>query len=157
MREFKIRIEKLPSMRVAYYTGFAKHPEMEAWGTLLTWAQGKGLVSQPLSFRRFGFNNPPPWGTEGEEYGYECWITVDEQVEASGEVGIKAFPGSLCAATSIERLADIGNAWETLYQWVEDSGQYDHAHMDGLEEVISPLDTPEEELAFHLYLPIVEV
>jgi predicted transcriptional regulator YdeE len=67
----------------------------------------------------------------------------------------KKFPGAKCAVTSIEKLADIGDAWEYLYEWVNQNDEYEHAHLDGLEEVISTLDTSEEELAFNLYLPVI--
>lgn len=58
-----------------------------------------------------------------------------------------------CAVTSIDKLDNIGTAWEYLYEWVKDSPDYEHTQLDGLEEVLSPVGTPEEELAFNLYLP----
>lgn len=72
----------------------------------------------------------------------------------TGEIRVKQFPGSLCAVTSIEKLADIGAAWEYLYQWIQQSERYEHAHMDGLEQVLSSVGTPEEQLSFNLWLPI---
>jgi DNA gyrase inhibitor GyrI len=155
MNQFKIRVEELPPMRVAYYRAYSTSPELEAVGTLWAWAESKGLTTDPESVRRFGFNNPPPWGTEGPEYGYESWIKVGPAVEPEGEIRIKEFPGSLCAVTSIERLAQIGAAWEYLYQWCQNSQEYQHADMDGLEECLSPIDTPEADLAFNLWLPII--
>jgi DNA gyrase inhibitor GyrI len=155
MSEFKVRIEQLPPMRVAYYRAFSETPEMEASGTLLAWADQRGLLKGAEVLRRFGFNNPPPWDTAGPEYGYESWIVVGLDVEPEGDVQIKEHPGALCAVTSIERLAQIGDAWMFLYRWVESSETYVHAHMDGLEEVLSPIGTPEEELAFNLWLPVL--
>ena len=67
---------------------------------------------------------------------------------------VKEFPGARCAVTSIEKLSDIGAAWDYLYKWVGENPEYEHAPMDGLEEVTSPLGTPEEEFAFNLYLPV---
>ena len=155
MKEFKIRVETLPPLRVAFFRAFSETPEREASETLLAWADRKGLLVDPTSFRCFGFNNPPPWATEGPAYGYESWITVGPDAEPDGVVQIKEFSGSLCAVTSIDRLAEIGAAWEFLYRWVEGNETYQHAHLDGLEEVLSPIGTPEAELAFNLWLPIL--
>ncbi|MCJ7661157.1 MAG: GyrI-like domain-containing protein [Anaerolineales bacterium] len=105
------------------------------------------------SVRRFGFNNPPPWDTPGPAYGYESWITIPAGINPIGEIHVKRFPGSLYAVTSNEKLTDIGTAWEYLYQWCQGSDEYEHAHMDGLEKVLSPAGTLEEQLSFNLWLP----
>lgn len=72
----------------------------------------------------------------------------------TGEIRVKQFPGILCAVTSIVKLADIGAAWEYLYQWIQQSERHGHTHMDGLEKVLSSVGTPEEQLRFNLWLPI---
>jgi DNA gyrase inhibitor GyrI len=154
MEKFHVRVATLPPMQVAYFKAFSLHPEMEASGTLWEWAEQIGLVADTGAVKRFGFNNPPPWDTSGPDYGYESWITMPEDTQPTGEIQVKQFPGSLCAVTTIARLADIGTAWEYLYQWVQRSQDYEHAHIDGLEEVLSPVGTPEEQLSFNLWLPI---
>jgi len=155
METFNVRVVTLPPMRVAYFKAFSLHPEMEASSTLLEWAERVGFLSDPEAVRRFGFNNPPPWNNPGPDYGYESWITIPADIHPTGEIRVKQFPGSLCAVTTIARLADIGDAWEYLYRWVQRSQDYEHAHMDGLEEVLSPVGTPEEQLSFNLWLPIL--
>ena len=154
MNEFDIHIETLPPMRVTYFKAFSQHPEVEASWTLWAWAELVGIIIELHSVRRSGFNNPPPWDTPGPAYGYESWITVDPDVNPIGEIRVKRFPGSLCALTSIEKLSDIGTAWKYLYQWCQGSDEYEHAHLDGLEEVLRPVGTPEEHLRFNLWLPI---
>lgn len=154
MSEFEVRIEELPPMRVASFKGFSETPETEAHEATVAWAKKKGLLED---FRTFGFNNPPPWETEGSEYGYEIWLVIGPEVEVEDGVEVKDFPGYLCAVTSIEKLADIGDAWKYLYNWVKDSKEYEHADTDGLEEVLSPIGTPEEELSFNLYLPVTKL
>ena len=156
MNEFDIRIETLPPMRVAYYKTFSQHPEAEASGTLWAWAEQVGICMHPVSERRFGFNNPPSCDTPSLVYGYESWITIPADINPTGEIRVKQFPGSLCAVTSIEKLANIGSAWKHLYNWCQDTDEYEHAHIDGLEEVLSPVGTPEEQLRFILWLPITK-
>jgi len=92
--------------------------------------------------------------TTEEEYGYELWVVVESDLEVPPYLMVKEFPGAKYAVTSIDKLADIGAAWEFLYKWVENSKDYEHAHMDGLEEVLSPLGTPDKEFSFNLYLPV---
>ena len=79
---------------------------------------------------------------------------VGDEVDVPPYLPVKNYPGAKCAVTQIEKLADIGAAWEHLYQWVEEHKDYEHAHMDGLEQVLSPLGTPEEQYSFKLYLPV---
>ncbi|MGD8752934.1 MAG: GyrI-like domain-containing protein [Anaerolineales bacterium] len=154
MSKFKVHIEQLDPMRVVVFRGYSKTPEMEAHEHAVAFAKEKGLIDEHNRLKTFGFNKPAPWATKGEQYGYELWVVVDSDVDVPPYLMVKEFPGVKCAVTSIEKLADIGAAWEYLYEWVENSEDYEHAHMDGLEEVLSPLGTPEEELAFNLYLPV---
>jgi predicted transcriptional regulator YdeE len=127
---------------------------MEAHKQVWAFAREKGLIDKENRIKTFGFNHPAPWVTSNDEYGYEIWLVVGPEVGVPPYVLTKEFPGAKCAVTSIERLAQIGEAWEYLYRWVQDSEDYKHAHLDGLEEVVSPLGTPEEEFAFNLYLPV---
>jgi DNA gyrase inhibitor GyrI len=155
MSKFEIRIEELDPMRVAVFRGYSKTPEMEAHNLAVAFAKEKGLIKDN-HLKTFGFNKPCPWETKGDEYGYEVWVVADAGVNIPGFVMSKEFTGAKCAVTSIEKLADIGDAWEYLYDWVKGSKEYKHAHKDGLEEVLSPLSTPEDEFSFNLYLPVME-
>jgi DNA gyrase inhibitor GyrI len=153
MSEFIIRIQELKPMRVAIFRGYSKTPEMEAHQQAEVFAREKGLIKNNR-YQTFGFNKPAPWITKEEEYGYEIWVVVSPEVEIPPYIMEREIPGTKCAVTSIEKLAEIGPAWEYLYKWMEESKEYQHAHLSGLEEVTSPLDTPEEELSFNLYLPV---
>jgi len=151
MSEFEIRIEELPAMRVASFTGFSETPEMDAHTAAVKWAEKKGLIKD---YHSFGFNNPPPWDTEGPEYGYEIWVLIGKDTKVEEGIEVKEYPTTLCAVTSIDRLEQIGDAWEYLYKWVKTNDEYQHSDSNGLEEVTSPLGTLEEEYSFNLYLPV---
>lgn len=154
MKKFEIHVEKLDAMRVVVFRGYSTKPEMEAHRLAMAFAKEKELVDNDNCVKTFGFNKPAPWVTKEDEYGYELWVVVDDELDVPPYLPVKDFPGAKCAVTQIERLADIGAAWEYLYQWVGDNKDYEHAHLDGLEEVLSPLGTPEEQYAFKLYLPV---
>lgn len=154
MKKFKIQIEKLDAMRVVVFRGYSTKPEMEANQLAMAFAKVKGLVDHENRVKTFGFNKPAPWVTSDDEYGYELWVVVGVETDVPPFLPFKHYPGATCAVTRIEKLADIGAAWEYLYQWVGDQPELEHAHMDGLEQVLSPLGTPEEQYAFKLYLPV---
>jgi len=92
MSELEIRIVDLAPMRVAYASGFGAEPEVAAWGTLLHWAEGKGLLADLTAVRFFGHNNPDP-SIGSPNYGYDQWMTVGPEVVAEGGVKIKTFAG----------------------------------------------------------------
>lgn len=154
MKQFEVHIEKLDPMRVVVFRGYSTQPEMEAHHLAVAYAKANGLVDEDNCVKTFGFNKPAPWVTKDDEYGYELWVVVGAELEVPPYLRVKEFPGATCAVTQIERLADIGAAWEYLYQWVGDNQDYEHAHLDGLEQVLSPLGTPEEDYVFKLYLPV---
>ena len=157
MSNFKVRIETLPAMRTAVFRGYGTAPEMEAYTLAAAFAEEKKLVNEEKRMRTFGFNKPSPWVTSDDEYGYEIWVVIGDDLDIPKYIMTKRFPGTECAVTSIDKLADIGEAWHYLYRWVGENQDFEHAQMDGLEEVVSPLGTAEEEFAFNLYLPVIEM
>jgi DNA gyrase inhibitor GyrI len=154
MSEVEVRIVRLEPMRVACVSGFGTSPEEEAWGKLLAWAKPRGLLDDRKAHRIFGFDNPSP-SPGSPNYGYDFWIVVGPDVEAEGEATIVEFSGGLYAVTRCKGIGNIGQVWKQLVTWCEDS-QYKRAHHQWLEEPLSGLDTPPDELLLDLYLPIAE-
>jgi AraC family transcriptional regulator len=134
--------------RVAYYRAVSKNPETDAWRVLNSWAEGNSV---PGTHRRFGFDNPGP-SSGKPDYGYEVWIVVGDEVKESEEIRIKDFEGGQYAVLRTN-LADIGQNWQRLVQWVR-SSRFNAAPGQCLEESLSPPGTPEDSLILNLYLPI---
>jgi DNA gyrase inhibitor GyrI len=153
MTDLEVRIVTLEPMRVASAHGFGPSPEEIAWDKILTFARSKGLLDDLKAHRFFGFNNPSP-SPGSPNYGYEQWITVGPEVEPEGDVTVKAFLGGLYAVARCEGLSHIGEVWDELCCWREDS-QYRAAHHHWLEECLTSPGTPLEEMILDLYLPIV--
>ena len=151
MSELDVRVVKLEPMRVASAYGFGTSPEEEAWRKLLAWAQAKGVLTDDVRF--FGFNNPNP-SPGSPNYGYEQWMTVGPDVTPEGDIRIQDFAGGLYVVTRC-KLTNIGAAWRQLVEWCEDSEHTWIMTIQCLEESITPLDTPFEEVVMDLYLPIV--
>jgi DNA gyrase inhibitor GyrI len=166
MSEFKVRIVKLDPMRVASALGFSASPEIDAWNTLLDFARTKKLIDSPQDVRFFGFNNPNP-SPGSPNYGYEQWMTVGSEIEASGPVKIVDFPGGLFAVARCHGLDTIGQTWQQLVEWWQDC-PYQQADNYCLEELLSPelfinedgtlanLEEKMHEIIFDLYIPIEE-
>jgi len=157
MSDLSVRIVTLEPMRVASAHAYSASPEGEAWDALIAWAQSKGLLEDPAAHRIFGFNNPNPSpGTPN--YGYEFWIEVGPEVEGEGEIAIKEFAGGRYAVTRCDNLSQIGQIWQKLAAWSQDS-PYSHGTHQWLEEHIAPAPSvpqPESELVLDLYVPIAE-
>ena len=153
MDEFKVNIVELPALRVAAALGFGEGPEGLSQQKLIDWARALGLMEDGQEHRFFGFNNPSP--TPGSaNYGYEMWMTVGPQVQGSGEVSIKEFPGGLYAVTRVVNVENTPGAWTRLVGWLENS-PYRAGRHQWLEEHIQFLGLHYTEYVIDLYLPVV--
>ena len=152
MNELEVQIVKLEAMRVASARGFGESPEHAAAEMMLAWAKAENLLDGAPS--TYGFNNPDP-SPASPNYGYEIWLPVGPEVEASGDIKIIESSGGLYAVARCESLTVIGEVWQALVRWRE-GGKYGHGHHQWLEKLLVPLDAPADELVFDLYLPIVE-
>jgi AraC family transcriptional regulator len=154
MSELEVRFVKLEPVRVASVYGFGESPEEQAMEKLVAWAKPKGLLDDREQHRIFGFNNPNP-SPASPNYGYEFWIVVGPDVEPEGEVRIQEFLGGRYAVTGCKGVQNIAETWRKLAKWLVDS-KYGHARHQWLEEHLSPVGAPLEELVLDLYAPIAE-
>ena len=152
MTEMHVEIVCLEPMRVASALGFGESPEPAAIETLLAWAQPHGLLE--ADYVTYGFNNPDP-SPGSPNYGYEIWLPVEDEVQGSGSVEIKDYPGGLYGVARCESLDQIGDIWQALVRWREGS-RYGQGHHQWLEKFLCRLDAPVDGFSFDLYLPIVE-
>ncbi len=151
--ELDVRIVRLEPMKVASTYGFGSGPEMIAWDKMREFYHGKGFGSDGQTHRFFGFNNPNP-APGSPNYGYEQWITVDPEVQPTGEIKVKDFGGGLYAVTHC-KLSHITDVWMQLAAWREKS-PYRFGSHQWLEEIITdPLQQEiDGEAEFDLYMPI---
>jgi len=149
-----VEIVELEPAQVVSALGFGEEPEGQAWDLILGYAAANGLTPWAGDHRFFGFNNPDP--TPGSpNYGYEQWITVADETTVAEPLETKRFAGGRYAMLRLHGLEGIGDAWRRLVAWVEDEG-YDIASAEHtcLEELLTPLDRPQDEWEFNLYLGI---
>jgi len=151
-----VRIVKLPPMRVVSALGFGKEPETQAWTLIKDYAAQVGIDLAAEGTRTFGFDNPSP-SPGSENYGYELWLPVGPEVEASEPLEIKEIPGGTYAVTRFTGLSNIGRVWKELVAWFEDSPYTCPSNCyQCLEEQHQPAERDPEKWIFDLYLPIAE-
>lgn len=154
MNTIDVRIVKLEAMRVASAYGFGKTPELIAHQKMLAYVRSKGLFDREENYHSYGFNNPNP--SEGSpNYGYEVWVQVQPDIQPEGDIKIKDVPGGLYAVTRFQGISKIGQVWQDLVAWREDS-RFKKAHHQWLEDLHNPSETDPENYVFDLYLPIRE-
>lgn len=117
-----VRILYLPPCTVAAAHYVGPDPEDHAGAMLDAFVSAVKLPEKKPDFRVLGFNNPSPQGDE--EYGYEFWVTVPEELEVPKPLEKKQFSGGLYAAHCIK----MGDFWEwaELGKWVENSLEYEY-------------------------------
>jgi AraC family transcriptional regulator len=152
MDDLQVRIVQLEPMRLAAVLGFGIEPEGLAWNKMNTFVKANGFHKDGILHRYFGFNNPNP-APGSPAYGYEVWVTLDEDFIPSGEVKIIDFPGGMYAVTGCKGVESIFPTWQKLALWRENSS-YSMANHQWLEEHIGPLESSPEELVLDLFLPV---
>lgn len=135
----EVSIEKLSPMRVACYRAVSENPEGDASKYLEAWYHQQNL-SEP--HRHFGFNvDVTPEQQKAGYRGYEVWVTVPEDVQASDGVTIRDFGGGLYATQTlykpfVDAFLYIPPGWKKLHEWVTSSSQYRSGSHQWLEEMI---------------------
>lgn len=156
MSDIDVRIVHVEPMRVAASYGFGTGPEGIAWDKIIAFVKEKGLDTDGQPHRYLGFNNPSP-APGSPNYGYEQWVTVGSEVEASGDIKIKDFSGGLYAVAHC-KLNRITEAWHQLAAWREKSAYRFGSHQ-WLEDCLTPPfsgQIDENQMEFDLYMPISE-
>ncbi|QVK17524.1 effector binding domain-containing protein [Mycoplasmatota bacterium] len=152
LNKWNIRIIRLHPMRVAYYVAHSKQPEDDAWKVITKWVE-KNQLDQLFTTRYFGFNNPNPTNLSSI-YGYEVWITVDEQVKESEEIKIKTFPGGLYAVMT-SNIVDIVKSWRKMYDLIDQSKNYQVGKRWLEEHLILEDTTWNQNFQVDLYCPLI--
>ncbi|MCE7748074.1 MAG: helix-turn-helix domain-containing protein [Candidatus Heimdallarchaeota archaeon] len=165
-KENDFKIVNLPEMKVVSFHAmgeFLGDPEPKAGEKLYSWAEPQGLYDKPEKHRVFGFNNPDPKydkesGTfiinKENPYGYEFWMTIDDDFEVDGNLTVKTIPEGLFVTKSCVGVHDLGRAWKELGDWVKESKEYKFAPHQCLEENTNPKVSDGNKIPFILYFPI---
>jgi len=162
LREMKVRLERLKTMRAFYTHAFSDTPEEDARKRILEWAKSKGLMEKSIGARLFGRNAYPT--DKPEPHGYEFYLIVDSDIKPEGDIKTREIPGGLYAVLRFKNLYKIREAWEKMWKWIEES-EYEHVGwkkgehgwVDGFEEHLNwQEEKPQTEWTFDLWVQLKE-
>lgn len=117
-----IRFVYLPPATVAASQYIGKNPEDVAGERIYSFIKEKKLPTIKPDFRLYGFNNPSPQEPD-EEYGYEFWVTIPEDMEVAEPLVKKQFAGGLYAAHCI-KMGDF-HEWQTFTEVMQKHEEYE--------------------------------
>jgi AraC-like DNA-binding protein/DNA gyrase inhibitor GyrI len=156
-----IVLKELKPCRVAYYCYYGLEPEEGSFSVMSDWLRRSGLNFEKDKLRIFGFNNPSPASPDQKEYGYEVWVTInDDFVVNDSLVKTKTFQGGLYAVCAVRNLtpggdgSEIFDTWQRFNRWLSESKYVAAAHQ-WLEEHLHFNDEFEHTGGMDLYMPIV--
>ena len=115
----KIKLERVKSMRAAYFHALSEAPEDDAWKKAGSWAKEKELLKKDSEVRIFGRNTYPTKNPEPHGYGY--FITITPNITINEDISIRIIPGGLYAVSRCEGVEQIGETWVNLWKWVDES------------------------------------
>jgi len=146
MPEFK----RFPKMRVASVTEIGPFEEAIPRGfqKLFAWLGAQNL--QPLG-PSLGIFPDDPAKVPAEKLRSELCVPVAPQAQGSGEIQVKELAGFEAATIVYQGEANIGPAYNQLYEWLHAQGYRDAG---ALYEMY--LSMPGEELRAEVYVPIVK-
>ncbi len=179
-----IKIVKLFDMKVIAFHSwgeFIGDPEKKTFQKLDEWVKERGISLDPLKHQIFGFNNPSPhindsgnqFASKDNPYGYEVWMTIPEDYEIEENMKVKTIEGGLYGAVSIRGVDNIGKGWKFLFDWIQNSEEYDfHPNwkglskyydkehvtqgITGLEYLVNYQEYDEKNFLMDIYFPIIE-
>lgn len=114
-----IRLERMKSLRAAYFHVFSEAPEEDAWKKVEFWAKDKGMLKKDSNTRIFGRNTYPT--TEPEPHGYGYYITIPPNAEITNNLSVNIIPGGLYAVSRCVGIEELGEKWAGLWKWVNES------------------------------------
>jgi len=119
--EDKFKIEKIKSMRAAFFHSLSDTPEEDAWKKAQEWGKKKGILRKDSKTRIFGRNIYPTENPEPHGYGYYLTITPDIEVEP--DILVRIIPGGQYVVARAEGFEQIGVIWGELWKLVGE-GKY---------------------------------
>ncbi len=119
----KVEITEFESMNVAYVRHVGPYHECgKAWERLCTWAGPQGLLRPNCKFLGLCYDDPDV--TEAGKIRYDACITIDETIEAEGDIGVQTIDGSAYAMTThFGPYEGLSETYAQLCgQWVPENG-----------------------------------
>lgn len=152
----EVRIEVLESSSVAFVRHVGPYDQVgQAWQKIYGWAGPKGILG-PRTLA-FGICHDDPEVTPPERLRYDAAVTVSDDFEGTGEIGVQRIEGGRYAVTThIGSYALLGDVYSRLLgQWMPAHDLRPAPGQPSLERYRNnPMMTPEDELRTDIHMPI---
>lgn len=151
----EVRLEKRKPLRVAFVRHIGPYQECgSAWEKLCTFAAQKGLFGPDTL--RIGIGHDNPDETPAEKLRYDACLTVNDQLQATGEIGVQELAGGEYAVV-IHRgsYATLADAYRWMFrEWLPKNGRRLRSAPCFEIYVSDPANTPTEEIITEIYFPL---
>ncbi|MHC4618810.1 MAG: AraC family transcriptional regulator [Planctomycetota bacterium] len=150
-----VKIERLEAMRVAFVRHVGPYSEAgEAWGKLCGRLGAEGMLGAEARF--VGVCHDDPEVTPPEKIRYDACVTVSDDFEPEGEIGVQTIGGGEYAVvTHAGPYEKLGQTYAKLYgQWLPQSGRGPRSEPCLEFYLNDPEGTEPEELLTDIYAPL---
>jgi AraC family transcriptional regulator len=123
-QSMKVKVEHREPTRVAFMRHVGPYGEVGAtWDEFLPWLGKEGLLDGETLF--IGICHDDPEVTPPDKIRYDACVTVDEDFQPSGDIGVQVIPGGEYAvATHFGPYQKLGQTYNKLLgQWLPRSGR----------------------------------
>ena len=151
----KIRFEKRKPVRVAFVRHVGPYQECGgAWEKLGKFAAQQGW--SPSNVLRIGIGHDDPEVTPPDKLRYDACLTVDDQFQATGEIGMQELPGGEYAVvTHRGSYSTLADTWRRIFrEWVPKGGRELRSGPCFEIYVNDPATTPTEDLITEIHVPL---
>ena len=157
-RQMKVEIKKRKPMRVAFMRHVGPYDQCgKTWERLMTWAAPRGLLQPDTMI--LGICHDDPDVTPPDKIRYDACITVDEDFQPEGEVGVQEIAGGTYAVTThFGPYCKLGETYAVLCgQWIPRSGHEMRSAPCFEVYLTDPESTEPEEMLTDIYLPLEDL
>ncbi len=151
----QIEIKHLPRQRVAFLRHVGPYDQVgSAWERLCSWAGPRGLLGPDSRFLGACYDDPEI--TPPDKIRYDACVTVGEEVEAEGDVGLQEIGGGEYAVTLHEGpYAEFSATYSKIYGgWFPENGRYPGPGPSLEFYLNDPESTDPEDLLTEVWVPI---
>jgi AraC family transcriptional regulator len=154
-KPMKVEIKKMQPMRVAFMRHVGPYSEVGAtWERFMAWAVPRGLIAPGATF--LGVCHDDPDVTPPEKIRYDCCLTVGDDFQPEGEVGVQEIAsGTYAVTTHFGPYSKLGDTYAALCgQWAPQCGRELRSAPCFEIYLNSPESTEPEDLLTDIYLPL---
>lgn len=155
--DFQPVIKTIPNKKVAFIRVFGNYDKEKigkAWDKLFRFGKDKKLLNKQTGLYGISYDNPEI--SDNENYEYNACISIENDFEPTGEIGIKEIKGGKFAVFAFK--GDYSN-FNLIYQlifkeWLFKSN-YELRNAELFDKYLNSLiDTEPDNLTTEIYLPI---